>query len=64
MLRVNGEMVAAAGKTVAELLTMLGYPLNMVAVERDGRIIPRANWDSEILTDDAVIEVVRFVGGG
>lgn len=64
MLKVNGELVDAAGKTVVELLAMLGYQTKFVAVECDGSIIPRADWDSKILTDDAVIEVVRFVGGG
>ena len=65
MITVNGESVQdAEGKSVAEFLESHGYPKMMVAVEVDGRIVPRAAWGETVLKEGAVVEVVRFVGGG
>ncbi len=64
MVKVNGEMIQADGKTVTELLSELDYSNQRVAVELNEEIVPRANYDSQILSDGDTVEVVRFVGGG
>ena len=50
MVKINGEALAVAGKTLA--------------VERNGEIVPKAAYGETILQDGDVIEVVNFVGGG
>lgn len=64
MVTINGEALPAAGKTLAAYLEEAGYPLNRVAVERNGDIVPKASYQETVLQDGDTIEVVRFVGGG
>jgi sulfur carrier protein len=67
-LRVNGrEREVPAGATVADLVAELaGAPsqARLVAVERNGAIVPRARWPETPLAAGDRIEVVRFVQGG
>lgn len=64
MVTINGEALPAAGETLAAYLEEAGYPLNRVAVERNGDIVPKAGYQETVLQDGDTIEVVRFVGGG
>lgn len=52
------------GLTVAALLERENYRPGRVAVERNGRIIPRAEFSEAVLSEEDVLEVVSFVGGG
>jgi sulfur carrier protein len=67
-LRVNGrDQEAPAGWTVADLVAALaGDPsqVRLVAVERNGAIVPRARWSETPLATGDRLEVVRFVQGG
>lgn len=50
--------------TVAELITLLGFRADRVALERNGDIVPRTAWaETHLVTGDR-IELVHFVGGG
>ena len=53
-----------AEETVLALLKELGHDPQRVAVEKNGTIIPRAQFAEEKLTDADHLEVVCFVGGG
>lgn len=64
MVKINGTELDAAGKTVAQYLETADYNRSRVAVERNGEIVPKAEYDSTLLEDGDVIEVVSFVGGG
>ncbi len=64
MVRINGENLDMAGKTVAEYLAESRYDLRRVAVERNGTIVLRAQYGETVLEDGDCIEVVGFVGGG
>ncbi len=64
LVKINGEEQAVEGQTVAEYLEKAGYSRNRVAVEKNGEILPKAEYDSAVLEDGDVIEVVSFVGGG
>ena len=64
MVTINGEKTAADGKTVAEYLAAAGYDPFRVAVERNGDIVPKAQYSATTLADGDVVEIVRFVGGG
>lgn len=64
-LVVNGEETEAAdGTTVRDLLVRLGLGGGLVAVERNGEVVPRAEHASTALADGDRLEVVHFVGGG
>ncbi|GGY41529.1 thiamine biosynthesis protein ThiS [Parvularcula lutaonensis] len=52
------------GTSVADLLAHLGIVGGKVAVERNRAIVARSSFDTQMLQDGDVIEIVRFVGGG
>ena len=65
MIKVNGEVAEnIAGKNVAEYLIESGYDLKRVAVELNGDILPKGQYESTLLQDGDIIEIVSFVGGG
>ena len=61
---IIGVLEAAEGKSVAQVLQEMGIDLSNVAVERNGEIVPKRQYDSVILTAEDRLEIVSFVGGG
>ena len=53
-----------AGKTIAEYLATTNYDMKRIAVERNGDIVPKAQYGETVLQDGDSLEVVSFVGGG
>lgn len=64
MVKVNGRDIDIAGKTVIEYLSAANYDPKRVAVERNGEIVPKAQYDNTVFLDGDSVEVVNFVGGG
>lgn len=64
MVLINGEAVAADGKTLADYLAEAGYIRERVAVELNGDIVPKAAYDDTRLSAGDEVEIVAFVGGG
>ena len=64
MVKINGEKLNIAGKTVAEYLATTNYDPKRIAVERNGDIVPKAQYRNTLLCDGDNVEVVNFVGGG
>lgn len=52
------------GTTLVILIKNLDLNPDTVVAECDGRIIKRDEYDTFVLTEGSVIELVRFVGGG
>lgn len=64
-VRVNGvEREVEAAATVAVLVNELELTPKRVAVERNGRLVPRAEHERTALAEGDRIEVVTLVGGG
>lgn len=62
---VNGERKELpGGTTVARLLEILGLTAGRVAVERNQKILPRAEWAATPVATGDRYEIVQFVGGG
>lgn len=64
MVKINGELRAAAGKSVSAYLAETGYDSRAVAVEYNEAILPKDAYASTIMKEDDVIEIVCFMGGG
>ena len=65
MIRINGTNIEQiTQKTVAEYLLENGYDIRRVAVERNGDILPKPQYESTVLEDGDCLEIVSFVGGG
>ena len=41
-----------------------GYDIGRIAVEKNGKIVPKSSYETELLGDDDRLEIVTFVGGG
>jgi sulfur carrier protein len=64
---VNGERSdVSAGESVGAVLARLGLELDArgVAVAVDGEVVPRAEWPSFALAEDARVEVLTAMQGG
>lgn len=62
---LNGEKTEQEdGLSIAGLLTELGIGLERVAVEVNLDIVPKARYETHLLSDGDRIEIVHFVGGG
>jgi sulfur carrier protein len=46
------------------LLEELGLKGDRVAVEHNGNIVPRGEWETASLSEGDRLEIVHFVGGG
>lgn len=64
MVKINGVELNVTGQIVTQYLTENGYDTKRVAVELNGDILPKAQYDSTVLYDGDSVEVVSFVGGG
>lgn len=64
MVKVNGEVLDIGGRTLTEYLAATDYDPKRIAVERNGDIVPKAQYSETVLMDGDSIEVVSFVGGG
>jgi sulfur carrier protein len=67
MINLNGQdSEVRAGETVALVLGRLGVSLDArgIAVAVDGEVVPRAVWESFVLSPDAHVEVLTAMQGG
>ena len=64
MVKVNGAELDIAGKAVAQYLSTTNYDPKRIAVERNGDIVFKSQYDATILQDGDSLEIVSFVGGG
>ena len=65
MITVNGNKISNTDNlSLYYYLVREGYTISLVAVECNGSIVPKTQYEEKILTDGDVIEVVSFVGGG
>jgi len=64
-MHVNGQQIIIKNKiSLNEFLKNKGYDTQRVAVEKNGVIIPKKSFETEILSDNDKLEIVCFVGGG
>jgi thiamine biosynthesis protein ThiS len=62
---VNGNpRRAPEGLNVVGLLAFLEIDRERVAVELNGAIVRKPDWESAAIADSARLEIVWFVGGG
>jgi len=62
---VNGQQkIIQKEISIIEFLEKEGYDIHKVAVEKNGSIVPKKDFKTEMLSDSDKIEIVSFVGGG
>jgi len=64
-IRLNGDPIECpAGLSLLQLLELRGYKPQLVVVEFNGEILPRALWADQPVREADAVEVVTIVGGG
>jgi sulfur carrier protein len=64
-VQVNGEpREVPAGINIKELLNHMGLMANRLAVEKNLKIVPRAEWEATQVAEGDRFEIVHLVGGG
>lgn len=65
MVFINGvQKDGYDGKALPDVLAEERYPVNQIAVEINGEIVPKALFSETVVRDGDRVEVVSFVGGG
>lgn len=64
MVKINGRELNVAGNTLTAYLKTTDFDVKRIAVEKNGEIIPKTQYETTILQDGDCLEVVSFVGGG
>ncbi len=65
-LKINGEIKEFQNniESVSELLKALNINSKFVAVELNGNVVYKENFETAKINDGDSVEVVSFVGGG
>lgn len=64
-MKVNGEIVTIQEDcSLGAYLEKHGFQTDRIAVERNGEIVPKAQYETCMLSDADTLEIVHFVGGG
>lgn len=64
-MRVNGTLVPLQEeKTLLQYLQENQYDISKIAVERNGEIVPKREYECVFLQQEDQLEIVQFVGGG
>ena len=64
MIIVNGQGIDEKSLKLSHWLFLNDYDRDLIAVERNGSIIKRNDYDKTVLQDGDTVEIVQFVGGG
>lgn len=65
-LIINGEKYTDinTGINVLDLLAHLNLPKAKIAVERNKEIVPKSSYETTVLQDGDILEIITFIGGG
>ena len=64
MIIVNGQGIDEKSLKLSHWLLLNDYDRDLIAVERNGSIIKRNDYDKTVLQDGDTVEIVQYVGGG
>jgi thiamine biosynthesis protein ThiS len=63
-ITLNGESKVTQAATIAALVAELSLNTRQVAIERNREIVPRSTYETAVLAEGDVVEIVAFIGGG
>ncbi|MBM9578802.1 sulfur carrier protein ThiS [Leptospira sp. 201903070] len=66
-MKVNGKKLLLSelkSSQISDLLEYLKIKPEMVAIQKNGKILPREFWGQTVLEEEDQLEILRFVGGG
>lgn len=63
-ITLNGKATPIGPLNLTLLVKDLGLNPTQIAVERNGEIVPKSQYDQVALQDGDAVEIVKFIGGG
>lgn len=64
-IMVNGEQVSCEeGMTLESMIAQRGHDKRQIAIEWNEKIIPKEEYETSVIKEGDVIEIVTFMGGG
>ncbi len=64
-LKINGKQESIAeNSSIMDVMTAKGFKKGIAVAELNEKIISDDNWETTILHDGDIMEIVSFVGGG
>ena len=63
-VRVNGTNERLKACTIEDLVAKKGLVAASLVVEHNGRIVKQTDWNNVMLSQQDVLELLNFVGGG
>lgn len=64
MICINGEKIEKSEIKLSSYLEENEINPQRIAVELNGEILPKSQYNEAVLKDGDVVEIVNFVGGG
>jgi sulfur carrier protein len=65
MITINGSEAPFAGaRSLSEFLADQGYDQRLIVVGLNETIVPKADYDSVLVREGDVLEILNFVSGG
>ncbi|MBQ9832537.1 MAG: sulfur carrier protein ThiS [Clostridia bacterium] len=64
MVIINGRETTTPQNSMSEYLSEQGYFFSRIAVEKNGEIVKKSQYDTVYFQDGDIVEIVSFVGGG
>ncbi|ARE80862.1 MULTISPECIES: sulfur carrier protein ThiS [Campylobacter] len=61
---INGEKLDLKELKFADYVEKMGLRANLIALELNGKIVPKSEFENLILKKGDKAEIVSFVGGG
>lgn len=63
-MTINGEKFELKELKFIDFLKQKGFKIEFIALELNGEIVPKSEFDGLILKENDRAEIVSFVGGG
>jgi len=64
-MKVNGNVISLEeSKSLLDFLLDKNYDIRLIAVELNGKIVPKSAYKDVMLKNEDKLEIVSFIGGG
>ena len=65
MIIVNGEQSEwSPDKTVSDVIKEKNYIFPLLIARINGKLIPRVEYDSTVIPDEAIVDIIHLMSGG
>ena len=64
-IQLNGKkVVVKSNYSIFDLLNKYNFANKKVAIEHNGKIVPKSSYKKKYLKNNDKVEIVHFIGGG